>query len=296
MATAHRIPLLLAWFFITSVAGVPRAFAQIDIAGEWGPLLHEERPARADGQSLGDWAGIPLNDASRFGAEAWDSSIVGLPEHQSGLYSSFFAFYAPGGARITKVVDGLTQQVTAYRFEYGVFPMPRVIWMDGRDHPPEYAAHTWAGFSTGTWIGRTLSIETSHLKAGYAARNGVRHSDAARLVEYVTRHGTVLTVVTILHDPLTLDEPFVQSWNLVLNPDQRFPPRGYNPPFPENGGHPRGYVPHYLPGQNSYLTEFATQSGIPLEALRGGKETMYPEFAAKLKNVQTKPLRQASSQ
>ena len=43
-------------------------------------------------------------------------------------------------------------------------------------------------------------------------------------------------------------------------------------------------VPHYLPGQNPFLHEFADYYGLPFEATRGGKETLYPEYQEKLKN------------
>ena len=43
----------------------------------------------------------------------------------------------------------MTQTLLAYTLE-GVFGRDdRVIWMDGRPHPSEYAEHTWDGFSTG---------------------------------------------------------------------------------------------------------------------------------------------------
>jgi hypothetical protein len=42
-------------------------------------------------------------------------------------------------------------------------------------------------------------------------------------------------------------------------------------------------VPHYLPGQNPYLTEFAAQHGLPVEPTRGGAQTMYPEYMQKVK-------------
>jgi hypothetical protein len=44
-------------------------------------------------------------------------------------------------------------------------------------------------------------------------------------------------------------------------------------------------VPHYLPGQNPFLNEFSTQSGIPIEAALGGAETMYPEYMIKLRLI-----------
>ena len=45
-------------------------------------------------------------------------------------------------------------------------------------------------------------------------------------------------------------------------------------------GRDPAYVPHYLPGQNPYLTEFAAQHGLPVEPTRGGAATMYPEVHA----------------
>ena len=45
--------------------------------------------------------------------------------------------------------------------------------------------------------------------------------------------------------------------------------------------HPRGTVPHFLPGASGYTKEFATGQDLPEEAVRGGAETMYPEFMKK---------------
>jgi hypothetical protein len=46
---------------------------------------------------------------------------------------------------------------------------------------------------------------------------------------------------------------------------------------------PRGAVPHYLPGQNGFLKEYAAEFKLPDVAVRGGAATMYPEFRANLK-------------
>ncbi len=35
----------------------------------------------------------------------------------------------------------------------GTYMQSRKIWMDGRPHPPDYAPHTFMGFSTGRWDG-----------------------------------------------------------------------------------------------------------------------------------------------
>jgi hypothetical protein len=52
---------------------------------------------------------------------------------------------------------------------------------------------------------------------------------------------------------------------------------------------PEGAVPHYLPGKNPFLTEFATKNGLPQEAARGGAETMYPEYEKELRTLMSRP-------
>ena len=47
---------------------------------------------------------------------------------------------------------------------------------------------------------------------------------------------------------------------------------------------PEGTVPHWLPGTNPNLHEFANWYGLPFEATRGGAETLYPEYRSKLRD------------
>jgi hypothetical protein len=93
----------------------------------------------------------------------------------------------------------------------------RTIYTDGRAHPPDYAAHTWQGFSTANWDGPMLSVTTSHLKVGYIRRNGVARSDRARVTEHVIRHGNYLTIVSIVTAPVYLTEPFIRSSDYLLD-------------------------------------------------------------------------------
>lgn len=44
--------------------------------------------------------------------------------------------------------------------------LERSIYLDGRAHPPGYAAHTWPGLSTANRDGSMLSVTTTHLKMG----------------------------------------------------------------------------------------------------------------------------------
>jgi cyclase len=123
-------------------------------------------------------------------------------------------------------------------------------------------------------------VTTSHLKAGWLQRNGVAHSDRATMTERFIRHGNHLTVVSIVDDPIYLEEPFVRTTNWVLNPDQEIRRTQFDV-VDEVAGRRKGEVPHYLPGSKeaaAKLTEFATKYKLPAGAARGGAATTYPEF------------------
>jgi hypothetical protein len=157
----------------------------------------------------------------------------------------------------------------------------RTIHMDGHPRPSLYAQHTWQGFSTGEWEGDMLKVTTTHLKEGWLRRNGVPRSDRATLVEYFIRHGSYLTLVTVVLDPVYLTEPFVRTSNWVADPGFQLSPFSCIPTVEIE--RPRDVVPHNLPGANRYLTEFADKHGLPPQATRGGAETMYPEYRDRMR-------------
>ena len=257
------------------------AFAQRDIAGEWAGLYHEDQPHRIPGPELGDYTGIPINDAGRLKADSWDASILTLREHQAKPHPSTYSLRGPANIRIRRELDPVTQQTIGYEL-FGTFGQAtRLIWMDGRAHPPAHAAHTWAGFSTGRWEGDAFIVNTTHLKAGWLQRNGVAHSDQATMTERFIRHGNFLTVVSIVDDPIYLEEPFVRTTNWVLNPGMEIRRTQFDV-VDEVAGRPKGEVPHYLPGSAGALDklkEFPSRFKLPVAGARGGAATTYPEFA-----------------
>jgi hypothetical protein len=76
-------PLLV---LITAAVGRP-AFAQIDLSGEWGGTFHEDLPHRG-GMQLGDYTGLPLNEAGWRKAQSWDEAVVATHERQSAFRMS----------------------------------------------------------------------------------------------------------------------------------------------------------------------------------------------------------------
>ena len=276
--------LLLA----TMVMGRP-AFAQIDMSGEWAPRFHEDAPARGAGPEIGDYTGLPINEAGRLKAESWEASVLSTKERQCIPHVVTYALRGPANIRIWKTVDPLTAQLVSYNI-YGSYGRPRTIWMDGRLHPSDFAPHTWTGFSTGTFDGIKLTVTTTHIKTGWIQRNGAATSDLATMTEHFIRHGDNLLVVTIVNDPIYLSEPFIRTSNWVLNLNQTINSFGTCGPAQigeEITGQAKGYVPHHLPGANDQLRAFASAHGVPPESALGGVETTYPEYLAKLQQGST---------
>jgi hypothetical protein len=156
--------------------------------------------------------------------------------------------------------------------------------MDGRPHPSEDGAHTWAGFSTGKWEGEILTVTTTHLKEYILKRNGVPHSDRATMIEHFMRNGDFLTIVQIVTDPIYYEEPFIQSTDFALDL------HGTEAPvlceIGEETDHPRGWVPHRSREQaQKDLEEFAKKHNLPIDAVKGGAETTYPDYRKKLRQA-----------
>ncbi len=261
------------------------AVAQIDLAGEWAARSgHEDQPHRVVGPELGDYTGLPLNDAGRLKARTWDASILSARERQAQPHPATYSMRGPGpNFRMNKVVDPRTFALIAYTIT-GLFgSADRTIWLDGRPHPSDIAEHTWDGFSTGTWEGNALKVYTTHLKAGTIQRNGSPTSPYATMTEYFFRHGDQLALATIIDDPIYLEEPFVRTSNFVWAPTQT---QSRPAPFEivdEVAVPPTGWVPSYPMG--TVHTGYAKLHGLPFEATQGGSRSLYPEFAARIRTM-----------
>ena len=147
------------------------ARAQADITGEWSPRVYN------DGMDVGDYTGIPINQAGRLRAEAWHPDTPDLPENlcrphpiDMGLRVSVSQLL------ITKEMDPDTGQQVGYRLHVAWQEPEQIIYTDGRPHPSPNAAYKWSGFSTGHWEGNTLVYTTDHLKEAYLTRTGVPRS------------------------------------------------------------------------------------------------------------------------
>ena len=167
-------PLLV---LVTALASTP-AFAQLDLSGAWKPQYQEDQPERIPGPDLVDYLGIPINDAAPpMGPELGSGPADAPQEHQCQVHTAAYIYRGPLQLRIWEERDPQTQDVVAIHNYTSTYEQNRTIWMDGRPHPPDYAAHTWMGFSTGQWDGNILTVYTTHIKQGWHRRNGIPSSD-----------------------------------------------------------------------------------------------------------------------
>jgi hypothetical protein len=278
---------LLVWM----LAAMP-AFAQIDLTGVWVPVFHEDQPERIPGPELADFVGLPVNEAGRQWALSWDPERLTLQEHQCQVHTVAYMYRGPLLLRIWEERDPATQEIVALHQYISNYEQNRTIYLDGRPHPPDYAPHTWMGFSTGQWDGKVLTVTTTHIKQGWHRRNGLPSSDRITLVEHFIRHENHLTHVTVVTDPDYLSEPLVKSQDFTLDLEIGFATRGANMLvnwlYPceyvnEVPGRARDVVPGYLPGENPFVGEFASRHHISTATALGGAETMYPEYQKTMK-------------
>jgi len=255
------------------------SFSQvIDFTGEWRPLFHEDAPDRLPGPAFGDFSGIPLSDEGRMRGDSYDPNRISMvTELQCRPHGGDYSMRGLADLRISREIDSDSQQAVAFHTRMSFNNMERIIWLDGREHPPVDAVHTFQGFSTGVWDGNILEITTTHQKHSYLRRNGIPASAERIATEHWILNGNYLTVVTVIDDPAFLTESWVHSQDWERDPNRRLIPFGcvYSEEVPINLDN---LVPHYLPGENPYLREFAERYHLPYLGTRGGAETLYPEF------------------
>jgi len=150
--------------------------------------------------AAGDFAGLKLSARALEEVRTYDYKKVLDPENNCVPPSVAFYMQAPFPMEIYQGRD-----LIVLKMEY--MDMMRVVFLDGRPHPPESAPHSKSGFSTGRWEGATLVVQTSHIEAGTFMNNGFKHSDALRLTERfrLSPDGNTLWAVQIYDDGQTFD-------------------------------------------------------------------------------------------
>jgi hypothetical protein len=62
---------------IPALLGAP-AFGEVDFAGQWAPLFHEDNPEPLPGPELGDYMGIPSTKPPVCSADSYDADRISV--------------------------------------------------------------------------------------------------------------------------------------------------------------------------------------------------------------------------
>jgi len=90
------------------------AGAYTNLTGVYMTNFDEDWPDRLPGPELGDYGGLPINEADRMRAKTWDPSLLTLPEYQCRVHPSDYSVQF-SEIRIFEVRDEVTQKLIAIR-------------------------------------------------------------------------------------------------------------------------------------------------------------------------------------
>ena len=149
---------------------------------------------------VGEFGGLRPKPAALAAAKAWK------PEHEMTVERVCLPpsiVYAMQGPFPMEIHQGT--EMIVMRLEY--YDMVRIIFLDGRAHPPANAPHTKVGHSVGRWEGSTLVVDTTHLSASTITNNGLDHTDKVHVIErfWLGNDGKTLMMLQEFEDPDALE-------------------------------------------------------------------------------------------
>jgi hypothetical protein len=213
MARSIAIPCALAALALAATAAAQQS--PPDLSGFWtvkfeaspsGESLIADLPAGtaliddtgAGELDAGDFGGLTLSERALSEVRNYDYSAELMRENTCVPPSAAFYMQAPFPMEIYQGHD-----LIVFKMEY--FDMYRIVFLDGREHPPSDAPHSKSGHSVGRWEGDTLVVDTTHLSSGTFMNNGFSHSDSLHMVERfrASPDGSTLWLTQLYEDPET---------------------------------------------------------------------------------------------
>ncbi|WEK47085.1 MAG: hypothetical protein P0Y56_02025 [Candidatus Andeanibacterium colombiense] len=145
-----------------------------------------------------EYGGLKLKPAALAHAQAWKPTDEMTLTRVCAAPSIVYAIQGPFPFEVYQT-DGMI----VFKYEY--FDQTRVIFMDGRGHPPADAPHSKMGHSIGHWEGDELVIDTTHLEPSTITNNGLDHSANIHMIERYRKVGDTLVATEWFEDPEVLD-------------------------------------------------------------------------------------------
>src|SRR5688500_8986652 len=107
-----------ALFLVLTLMNVP-AFGQADLSGQWGARLHSDWLDRLPGPDIGDYTGLPINEAARSVALTYTAAVLAMTERGCLYYTENYLTFAPHSIMISSVPDPVTGAVLAWKISAG---------------------------------------------------------------------------------------------------------------------------------------------------------------------------------
>jgi hypothetical protein len=147
-----------------------------------------------------EFGGLKLNAAALAHAETWQAEDEMTLQRVCQPPSIVYSVQGPFPFEIDQ-----TRELIVFRYEY--YDQVRLIFLDGRGHPPADAPHTKMGHSIGRWEGDELVIDTTHIAPSTITNNGLDHSANIHMVERykLSPDGKSLLATQWFEDPEVLD-------------------------------------------------------------------------------------------
>ena len=235
---------------LLALIGAPASAAETgghpDFSGFWGParsqhpynadmvarlpantvMLDDTGPAEFPQREFG---GLKIKPAALAEALKWKPEDEMTVARTCAAPSIVYAIQGPFPFEVHQ-----TRELIVFRYEY--FDQVRLIFMDGRPHPPADAPHSKTGHSIGRWEGDDLIVDTTHLAPATITNNGLNHSDRVHMVERyrLSPDHKTLMATEWFEDPAVLDNNGARYIQWTAKPGSYVYPYDCDPSFALN--------------------------------------------------------------
>jgi hypothetical protein len=217
LPSLHALPLRALLPFIIAFAAPAAAQTPPDLSGFWSlamkqppddPGLRAKLPPNTavladtgvEEFPSGEYGGLKPKPDALAAAAKWKAADEMALSRVCAAPSIIYSMQGPFPFEIYQ-----TPQMMVFKYEY--FDQVRIIFMDGRKHPPQDAPHGKMGHSVGHWEGNELVIDTTHIAPATITNNGLDHSEKVHLVERykLSADGKTLLATQWFEDPDVLE-------------------------------------------------------------------------------------------
>ena len=225
-----------------SRGAAPARTARPDFAGYWAaarPFRATEKDptplpantvlltdAGAPELASGDFGGLKVKPPALAAAMKWKAADEMTLAKACQPPSVVYTMQGPFPMEIDQATE-----LIVIRLEY--YDLFRVIYLDGRGHPPADAPHSKMGHSIGRWEGSTLVVDTTHIAASTILNNGLDHGDNIHLVErlWLSADGKTLMARQEFEDPDVIENRGARLVAWDRQPGERIYPYECDPTF-----------------------------------------------------------------